>query len=71
MHNSMDSQLADIERKNSVVSRWKKTDREYIEAKVSFYTEKKNQLHTCLWASVVKRHYLLQMKAKYAGELYN
>ena len=29
------------------------------------------QLHSCLWATVVKRHYLLRMKAKYAGKVYS
>lgn len=64
---SLDSKLADFERKCGIVRRWNRTDREYIEAKKAFLTEKQEQLHSCLWAAVVKRQYLLQMKAKYAG----
>ena len=67
---SMDCQLADMERRFGVVSRWKTTDKEYADAKRSFLMEKQSQLHTCLWATVVKRHYLLRMKAKYAGIVY-
>lgn len=63
----MDCQLADIERKCGVSKRWQSTDKEYQDAKQSFYTEKQTDLRTCMWASVVKRHYLLRMKAKYAG----
>ena len=47
--------------------RWNTTDKEYVDAKRSTLMEKQSQLHSCLWATVVKRHYLLQMKAKYAG----
>ena len=66
---SMDCQLADVERKHGVKKRWLKTDQEYIDARKAFLIEKQTQLHSCLWAAVVKRHYLLCMKAKYAGEL--
>lgn len=47
--------------------RWNTTDKEYTDARRSTLMEKQSQLHSCLWATVVKRHYLLQMKAKYAG----
>ena len=53
---SLDSKLADFERKCGIVRRWNRTDREYIEAKKAFLTEKQEQLHSCLWAAVVKRH---------------
>ena len=33
---SMDCQLADMERKCGIQSRWKKSDREYVEAKHIF-----------------------------------
>ena len=62
----MDCQLAEIERKCGV-KRWSRTDPEYVETKQATITEKLKQLQGCLWASVVKRYYLLQMKAKYAG----
>lgn len=64
----MDCKLADMERKFGVVKRWSSTDKEYVDTKQLCLMEKKNQLQSCLWATVVKRHYLLQMKAKYAGK---
>ena len=42
------------------------SDEDYIDAKRSFLMEKKCKLHTSIWACVVKRHYLLRMKAMYA-----
>lgn len=68
INHSMESQLVDMERKYHVVSRWKQSDKDYLDAKVAFFAENKKQLASCLWASVVRRHYLLKMKAKYAGE---
>ena len=64
---SMDCKLADMERRFGVMIRWNTTDKEYTDARRSTLMEKQSQLHSCLWATVVKRHYLLQMKAKYAG----
>ena len=64
---SMDCKLADMERRFGVMIRWNTTDKEYMDARQSILLEKQSQLHSCLWATVVKRHYLLQMKAKYAG----
>lgn len=65
---SMDCQLADFERMHHVKQRWLKSDEEYTDARRAFLTEKQMQLYSCLWATVVKRHYLLRMKAKYAGK---
>lgn len=62
-------QLAEIERKCGIPKRWSRTDQKYIDTRKSIFLEKLKQLHGCLWASVVKRFYLLQMKAKYAGVL--
>ena len=64
----MDCQLADFERRHSLSVAGKK-DQEYTDARKAFLIEKQKQLHSCLWATVVKRHYLLSMKAKYAGKL--
>ena len=63
----MDCKLADMERRFGVMRRWNTTDKEYMDARRSMLMEKQSQLQSCLWATVVKRHYLLQMKAKYAG----
>ena len=64
---SMDCKLADMERRFSIMRRWNTTDKEYVDARRSCLMEKQSQLQSCLWATVVKRYYLLQMKAKYAG----
>lgn len=64
---SVENKLADFERRHKIATRWKTTDKEYIDAKSSFLLEKKEQLQTSLWSSIVKRQYLLKMKAKYAG----
>ena len=64
----MESQLAEMERRCRIKIRWKPSDEDYIDAKRSFLMEKKNKVHTSIWACVVKRHYLLRMKAKYAGK---
>ena len=50
-----------------VTSRWKPTDEAYQQEKQALVSEKKTRFRSCLWASVVKRHYLLQMKARYSG----
>lgn len=65
--NSLDSKLAEMERRFGVIARWTPTDKEFVDVKRSSMSARRDQLHTSLWASVVKRHYLLQMKAKYAG----
>ena len=64
-HNSVNSQLAEMERKFSITKRWLPCDVEYVQMKGSILTERRNQLHTLLRACVVKRSYLLKMKAKY------
>ncbi len=58
-----------MERKCGVATRWTTNDDEYNDTRKLFMIEKKSQLHTSLWTCVVKRHYLLRMKAKYAGWL--
>lgn len=42
-------------------------DADYCNAQKEFLMEKHGQLRAYLWATVVKRHYLVQAKAKYAG----
>ena len=43
------------------------TDIEYIDTRQCFFEGKTGAVVIRLWASVVKRYYLLKMKAKYAG----
>lgn len=66
---SMENQLADFERRYNITQRWKPTDTDFVDASQAFLMEKKNQLYNSLWTVVAKRHYLLRMKARYAGML--
>ena len=50
-HYSLDSQLADMERRFGVKTRWRPTDREYLDTRRSSLTEKFSQLHTRLGIS--------------------
>ena len=65
----MESQLDDFERRRGVRQRWKPTDKEFIDAKQSLLLEKQISYYTCLHTSIVKRQYLLTLKAKYAGKV--
>ena len=47
--------------------RWQPTDHVYKEVKEQFCKIKLAQMKRGMWASVVRRRFLLQMKAKYAG----
>ena len=64
---SMENQLADFERRYKVLCRWRVDDKEFIDARKSFFEYNRNQLYSSLWSVVVRRHYLIKMKAKYAG----
>ena len=64
----MESQLIDFEYRVGVKQRWKKTDKDYIAAQRATLLNKKEALHSSLRAAVVRRHYLLNLKAKYAGQ---
>jgi len=47
--------LAEFEQKNVVTSRWKPGDQQYEEIKTSIVIkEKKEQIRTSLWSSLVK-----------------
>ena len=64
----METKLGEFEHKHLIRQRWKPTDKEYIEARCSHYQERQQVLHTSLRASIVKRQFLLKLKAKYAGK---
>lgn len=66
----MDSHLAEVEIRSGVKQRWKKTDDDYIETRSCHLKEKITQSRSSLWSSIVRRHYLLRLKAKYAGILH-
>ena len=61
-------QPADFEYRVGVKQRWKKTDKDYITAQCATLLNKKEALHSSLRAAVVRRHYLLHLKAKCAGQ---
>ena len=63
----MECQLADFERRYGIRERWTHMDSDYCKARQAFLMQKQGQLQSCLWKTVVKRHYLLRAKAKYAG----
>lgn len=64
---SVNGQLEQLEKEHNISSRWKPDDKDYEELLTHLLKEKMLQVRTALWSSVVKRHYLLRMKAKYAG----
>lgn len=68
---SMEDQLADFERRHVINRRWAQTDKEYLDARQGFLCEKREQIHTALWSTIIRRHYLLRMKAKYSGKCIN
>ena len=60
--------MADFERRHGIATRWQTTDKQYADARKRFLVDRQGRLESSLWASVIKRHYLLKMKAKYAGK---
>lgn len=62
----MDSQLAQLEIKHHI-TQWKETDHEYISAKADDSRSSQRLIRTSLRATIVKRQYLLRLKANYAG----
>ena len=56
-----------MERQYGVTARWKPGDKQYEDMKSCLLVENQIRVRATLWSCVVKRHYLLRMKAKYAG----
>ena len=65
---SIESQLADIEHKRGIKQHWKPTDIEFVDTKNCSLLSKQQAIYSSLRTSIVKRQYLLQLKAKYAGK---
>ena len=63
----MESQLADFERTRGIKQRWNPTDKEYRDAQHSSLLDKQQSIYSSLRSAIVKRQYLLKLKAKYAG----
>ena len=47
--------------------RWKPGDEQYVDTQRLFFTEKQESVRKSMRAAIVKRQYLLKLKAKYAG----
>ena len=62
----MDSQLAQLEIKHNI-TRWKQSDPEYVSAKTEDSITSQKLTYASLRVSIVKRQFLLKLKAKYAG----
>ena len=61
------SELQQMEAQHGVTVRWQPNSPEYVEVHGQFAQLRSSQLKRALWVAVVRRHFLLQMKAKYAG----
>ena len=66
----MESELAQLEIKRGITDRWKETDPEYVSAKAEDTVLSQTLIYLSLRATIVKRHFLLKLKAKYAGRLW-
>ena len=64
----MESNLADFDHKRNIKQRWKRTDKEYIDAQSSSFLVKQQSMYSSLRTAIVRRQYLLKLKAKYAGK---
>ena len=63
----MESQLGEFEQRYQITQRWRPTDKEFLDARQSYFEEKQQLLRSSIRAAVVKRQFLLKLKAKYAG----
>ena len=63
---SIDSQLAELEIRHNI-TRWQQSDPDSVSARVESALESQQLIHTSLRVAVVKRQFLLKLKAKYAG----
>ena len=64
-----EKELREIEAKYAIRARWQVGSPEFKEVEVQFTQIKEFQLKQVLRVSVIKRQFLLQLKAKYAGEV--
>lgn len=66
---SLDQCLRELETKHHI-NRWLPSDEEYISYKTCLANEQKEQQIQALFSGSQRRAYLLQMKAKYAGNVH-
>ena len=64
----LNKRLTELESKYRIATRWNRSDAHYGEVKIAYLKEMQQRLKASLWAAVSRRHYLLKMKAKYAGK---
>lgn len=63
----MESQLGEFEQRYQITRHWRLTDKEFLDARRSYFEEKQQLLHSSIWVDVVKRQFLLKLKAKFAA----
>jgi len=56
-----------MEAQNGILQRWKPTDPEFQHLKQEYLAEKRKSLLAAIHDAAVRRTFLLQVKAKYAG----
>ena len=66
----MEDQLGVFEQKHQIGHRWKPDDQDFSNARYSYFKEKQESLYRSMKAAIVKRQFLLKLKAKYAGIQY-
>ena len=67
----LDKQLKEMEQKHHIGSSWNPSDRIYLEMKSTFTKDRKRQVAEALWVASSGRQFLLQIKAKYAGNFHS
>ena len=63
----MEHELGEFEQRHQIFPRWKSGDEEFLATRCLYCKEKEESLRHSLWAAIVKRQYLIKLKAKYAG----
>ena len=66
----MEDQLGVFEQKQQIGHRWKPDGQDFSDARHSYFREKQESLYCFMKAAIVKRQFLLKLKAKYAGIQY-
>ena len=64
----LDNLLKEAEKRHHITCRWSESDPVYIQVHQMFSEERKVQIGKALWAASATRQFLLDLKAKYAGE---
>ena len=65
----LNSELAEMEKKQSLPRRWLTSDKEYKDCENTLLFSKSEQLLLLVWKASQRRMYLLNLKRKYAGNI--